>query len=169
MCKELPCTKWASLLPCRFYIDRFNEVGNPRAVSWHEVHQCTKWTFLWSHPQAIIACPLDLTLLEIRYHGGTVSEVLDEAVSHVVVDERWACIGVFLHCTSLTHLQHLDPHCSLSPPRTHSDLSRLSVLRALERGHTKKHHFVTSAWVEACLREQALLSERGYEPQDPCS
>ena len=56
-------------------------------------------------------------------------------------------------------------HTAPSPP--HSDLSRLSVLRALERGHAKKHHFVTRAWVEACLREQALLSERSYEPQDP--
>ena len=44
--------------------------------------------FLWSRPQAIPACPLDLTLLEIRYHGGTVSEVFDGTVSHVVVDER---------------------------------------------------------------------------------
>ena len=68
-------------------------------------------------------------------------------------------------CTARTHLQHLNPHCS--PPPPHSDLSRLSVLRALERGHAKKHHFVTRAWVEACLREQALLSERSYEPQDP--
>ena len=94
------------------------------------------------------------------------SEVLDEAVSHVVVDERWACIGVYLHC------MHSPPTPQSTllpppPPHTHSDLSRLSVLRALERGHAKKHHFVTRAWVEACLREQALLSERSYEPQDP--
>ena len=63
-------------------------------------------------PQAIIACPLDLTLLEIRYHGGTVSEVLDEAVSHVVVDERWACIGVYLHCTHSPPT----PQSTLLPP-----------------------------------------------------
>ena len=67
-------------------------------MTWTKVY---KVDFLWSHPQAISACPLDLTLLEVRYHGGTVLEMLDETVSHVVVDERWASIRVCgLHISS---------------------------------------------------------------------
>jgi hypothetical protein len=53
---------------CRFYVDRFSEVGNPHT--------------------AIPTCPLDLILLDIRYHGGTIATELDEAVTHVVFDER---------------------------------------------------------------------------------
>ena len=46
-----------------------------------------------------------------------------------------------------------------------SDLSRVRKLRAMERDHAKKHHFVTSDWVTACIEDQTIKNERSYEPK----
>ena len=62
------------------------------------------WLYMYVHisinastfgtsPQAIHTSPLDVTALEVRLHGGVVTEDFDEIVTHVVCDMRWAFNG----------------------------------------------------------------------------
>jgi DNA ligase-4 len=46
-----------------------------------------------------------------------------------------------------------------------NDLTRVSELRRMEQGHTKKHHFVTMEWVQDSIESQFLKNERLYEPE----
>eukprot|EP00731_Ephydatia_muelleri_P033439 Em0029g45a len=103
---------WGLFRQCKFYLDRFAEIGN-------------------SHT-AILTSPLELTALEVQLHGGVVTEDFDESVTHAV--------------------------CNMS------DVSRIPRLRAIERGHTHKHHFVTTEWVRACIQRSSLVDERIFEP-----
>ena len=47
------------------------------------------------------------------------------------------------------------------PPR---DLSRVARLRACERSHRKKAHFVSQPWVQDSIEGGYLKPERSYEP-----
>lgn len=96
----------------RFYLDQYAEPGVTSSV--------------------MMDSPLELVGLDIRLHGGVISDNLDDHVTHVVINE--------------------------------CDLSRVKKLRAVERYHEKKHHFVTSDWVTACIEEQTIRNERSYEP-----
>ncbi|MED6256480.1 hypothetical protein ATANTOWER_027144 [Ataeniobius toweri] len=54
--------------PFMVYLDMFADIGDPKS--------------------AIHATCLDIRALEVRYHGGTVVQALQEGVSHVVVEEE---------------------------------------------------------------------------------
>lgn len=54
--------------PFRVYVDAYARVGDPRS--------------------AIAASCLNIRALELRFHGGTVVETLEEGVSHVIVDQE---------------------------------------------------------------------------------
>lgn len=54
--------------PCTVYLDVFADIGDPKS--------------------AMPASCLDIRALEVRYHGGTVVQKLNEGVSHVIVEEE---------------------------------------------------------------------------------
>lgn len=54
--------------------------------------------------------------------------------------------------------------CLIQSITVFSDLSRVSILRHLEREHSRKHHFVTMDWVIDSIASKCLKNERPYEP-----
>lgn len=59
--------------PCRVYMDRYAEMGKPQT--------------------ALAASCLEIRALELRYHGGAVTQSLEEGVTHVVVTEETRLLG----------------------------------------------------------------------------
>ncbi|XP_037325990.2 DNA ligase 4 isoform X2 [Pungitius pungitius] len=60
--------------PYRVYVDRYAEIGDPRT--------------------ALATSCLEIRALEFRYHGGTVTESLEEGVSHVIITEETRLLGL---------------------------------------------------------------------------
>ncbi|KAL6115478.1 lig4 [Pungitius sinensis] len=60
--------------PYRVYMDRYGEIGDPQT--------------------ALAASCLEIRALEFRYHGGTVTESLEEGVSHVIITEETRLLGL---------------------------------------------------------------------------
>lgn len=60
--------------PFRVYVDAYAHIGDPDS--------------------AIAASCLNIRALELRFHGGTVVETLEEGVSHVIIDEETRLPGL---------------------------------------------------------------------------
>ena len=48
-------------------------------------------------PQAILTSPMEVTALEVRLHGGVMTEDFDESVTHVVCDTRWVLVELLFN------------------------------------------------------------------------
>ena len=118
----------------------------------HNTHTHTQ------HTQAIPACTLELVQLEIRLHGGVIAEQFSEDITHIVFDKQY--VGCFYD----GHMYKVIISLSSLPPFIR-DLSRVAELRRLERGHSRKHHFVTADWVTDSIECEYTKNERFYEPR----
>ncbi len=90
----------------RFYLDKYTEMHGNTLTVWRtflSIYLCKSQPWLSLYPRVHLPshkytslpttgncciCSLDLVAMEIRLHGGVVTDEFDETVTHVVFDKR---------------------------------------------------------------------------------
>ena len=178
-----------------FYLDKYHEIGSPSSVrlcccaindlSSHFTHTHTH-THTHTRPHAHThtrACTHTRTHAHAHTHRQSLRALWSWFSWRSGYMEEWLQsssmrTSLTLCLTSSTwvvstmdgvHMYRVTTSLSLSPPSLLSpfirDLSRVAELRRLERGHSRKHHFVTADWVTDSIECEYTKNERFYEPR----